>query len=64
MSNHPDGLTTRSRTVYDLFHNECWSFLTGNGSTAAPYKCKCGWWEYDADNYQYQLVRFPEGGDR
>jgi hypothetical protein len=58
---HPDGLVNKARTVYDLFHKECWSFLTGNGSMAMTYRCKCGWWDYQTDEHQYRLVRIPKG---
>ena len=59
---HPDGLTRRAHTVIDLFHKECWKYLTGNGSEAMPYTCKCGTWQFDRETYEYRLVSF-EGGD-
>jgi hypothetical protein len=67
VAKHPDGLTYKAHTVHDLFHNECWSFLTGNGSTAIPYQCPCGTWQYETNSAQLRLVKKTEvpakGGD-
>ena len=64
MTDHPDGLILRAHIVSDYFHNECWSFLTGDGSFINPYKCTCGIWNYDAKENQYRLKRYTEGGGK
>jgi hypothetical protein len=61
MTDHPDGLIRRTRTVSDLFHKTCWSFLQGGGNMVDPYRCRCGTWEYDVEAVQWRLT--PGGGD-
>lgn len=54
---HPDQLINKKHSVYDLYHEVCGQFLSGNGSYITPYKCDCGEWEYDTKTYDWRLKK-------